>query len=165
MKRLYLIRHAKSSWDYPELADFDRPLNKRGLRDAPFMGLLLREKNIKPDLFLSSPSKRTVMTAQLFAGAMDYPVENIVTKPSIYEATCDSLLNAVQAIPEEMREVALFCHNPAITQVANLLASKAVSNIPTCGIFCIDFGTLSWRDIEAGKGFFQFFLYPKKFLK
>lgn len=165
MKTLYLIRHAKSSWDYPELSDFERPLNQRGLRDAPFMGMLLREKRIKPDLFLSSPAKRAVMTARLFASAMDYDLEKIVAEPRIYEASRDTLLDVARALPDELESVALFCHNPAVTDLANYLTDKRLDNIPTSGVFSVAFDSPTWRALGQGKGVFQFFLYPKKFLK
>lgn len=165
MKRLYLIRHAKSCWDFPDLTDFERPLSKRGLRDAPFMGMILREKQIAPELFLSSPAKRTLSTAQLFANAMDYPVEKIVTEPRIYEASRQTLLEVIQSFPDELGSVALFCHNPAVTELANFLSDKHIDNVPTCGIFSISLPSPSWRTLEQGKCLFDFFLYPKKFLK
>ncbi|MCS6987916.1 MAG: histidine phosphatase family protein [Chloroherpetonaceae bacterium] len=165
MKTLYLIRHAKSSWDYPELTDFERPLSKRGLRDAPFMGMLLREKQIKPDLFLSSPAKRAWTTAQLFASAMDFGADKIVAEPRIYEASRETLLSVIQALPDELQSVAVFCHNPAVTDLANHLTDKKVDNIPTSGVFSIAFDSPTWRSLGEGKGVFQFFLYPKKFLK
>jgi phosphohistidine phosphatase len=165
VKELYLIRHAKSSWDFPDLTDFERPLNKRGLRDAPFMGMILREKQIEPALFLSSPAKRALTTAQLFANAMDYPVERIVTEPRIYEASRQTLLEVIQSLPDELKSVAVFCHNPAVTDLANFLSDKRVENVPTCGIFSVSLSSPSWRTLDRGKCVFNFFLYPKKFLK
>ncbi len=165
MKQLYLIRHAKSSWDFPDLTDFERPLNKRGLRDAPFMGMILREKQIAPELFLSSPAKRALSTAQLFANAMGYPVEKIVTEPRIYEASRQTLLEVIQSFPDELTSAALFCHNPGITDLANFLSDKQIDNIPTCGIFSVSLPSPSWRSLGQGKCLFNFFLYPKKFLK
>ncbi|MFN3345212.1 MAG: SixA phosphatase family protein [Chloroherpetonaceae bacterium] len=165
MKSLYLIRHAKSSWDYPDLTDFERPLNKRGLRDAPFMGMILREKQIAPELFLSSPAKRTLTTAQLFANAMNYPAAQIVTEPRIYEASRQTLLDVIQSLPDTLNSVAVFCHNPAITDLANFLSDKRVDNVPTCGIFSVSLDSPSWRSLGEGKCVFNFFLYPKKFLK
>ncbi len=165
MKELYLIRHAKSSWEYPELADFERPLNARGLRDAPFMGMILREKRIAPGLFLSSPAKRALTTAQLFANAMNYPIEHIVTEPRIYEASRQTLLAVIQSLPDELESVAVFCHNPAVTELANFLSDKRIDNVPTCGIFSVKLSSPSWRMLDQGKCIFNFFLYPKKFLK
>jgi phosphohistidine phosphatase len=165
VKELYLIRHAKSSWDFPDLTDFERPLNKRGLRDAPFMGMILREKQIAPTLFLSSPAKRALTTAQLFANAMNYPVERIVTEPRIYEASRQTLLGIIQSLPDELESVAVFCHNPAITELANFLADKRVDNVPTCGVFSVSLSSPSWRTLDKDKCIFNFFLYPKKFLK
>lgn len=164
MKTLYLIRHAKSSWDFPNLTDFERPLNKRGLRDAPFMGMILRQKQIAPELFLSSPAKRALTTAQLFAIAMNYPVERIVTEPRIYEASRQTLLEIIASLPDDLESVALFCHNPAITDLANFLSDKTLDNVPTCGIFSVSLPSPTWKNLEQGKCVFNFFLYPKKFL-
>lgn len=165
MKQLYLIRHAKSSWDYPDLTDFERPLNKRGLRDAPFMGMILHEKQIAPELFLSSPAKRALTTAQLFANAMNYPAAQIVTEPRIYESSWQTLLDVIQSLPDTLNSAAIFCHNPAITDLANFLSDKRIDNVPTCGIFSVTLASPSWRSLEQGKCVFNFFLYPKKFLK
>lgn len=165
MKTLYLIRHAKSSWDFPELSDFERPLNKRGLRDAPFMGMILREKQIAPTLFLSSPAKRALATAQLFANAMNYPSERIVVEPRIYEASRETLLEVIQSLPDDLDSVAVFCHNPAVTQLANFLSDKRLENVPTCGVFSVGLESPTWRTLGQGKCQFRFFLYPKKFLK
>ncbi|MGQ9804611.1 MAG: SixA phosphatase family protein [Chlorobiales bacterium] len=165
MKQLYLIRHAKSSWDFPDLTDFERPLNKRGLRDAPFMGMILREKQIAPERFLSSPAKRALLTAQLFANAMNYPVEHIATDMRIYEASRQTLLEVIQSLPDELESVALFCHNPAVTELANFLSDKHLENVPTCGVFSVALASPTWRSLGQGKCIFNFFLYPKKFLK
>jgi phosphohistidine phosphatase len=165
MKTLYLIRHAKSSWDFPQLSDFERPLNRRGLRDAPFMGLLLRERGILPDLLLASPSSRTLMTAHFIADSMGYPPDQIATNHAIYECNSPTLLSIIQHLDDSLSSAALFCHNPAITDMANYLSGKSIDNVPTCGTVSIDFQVSSWQHIESGKGEFNFFLYPKKDLK
>ena len=85
MKTLYLVRHAKSSWKYPNLDDFERPLNKRGRKNAPFMGKVLKELKVSPDLIISSPANRAAMTARIIAGKINYPLENILYSETIYE--------------------------------------------------------------------------------
>ena len=87
MKNLLLIRHAKSSWDDPLLSDQERPLNKRGKRDAPAMGLMLKEKGLHPDLILSSPAKRALKTAKLIAEAIDYPKKQCRHSQAVFGAS------------------------------------------------------------------------------
>ncbi len=164
MKRLYLIRHAKSSWKNPDLADFDRPLNKRGKENAPFMGRRLRKYNVKPDLLLSSPAKRALKTAKLIAGEIDFPKENIVTEELIYEAGVRTLVQVIQNLEDSFHQVMLFGHNPGFTALAECLTAYEVYNIPTCGIFCVDFEIDSWKKVAKDVGIVKFFDYPKKHL-
>lgn len=163
MKRLYIIRHAKSSWGDPDLADIDRPLNKRGEKDAPFMGKrLIEQHKANPDLILSSPAKRALRTARIIAKEIDYPKEKIEIKDSLYGSGVGAMLNVIQYLDDSLDEVMLFGHNPDLTSLAIYLSNHEVDNIPTCGIFCVDFDIQSWNDVQKGKGIFKFFDYPKK---
>ena len=163
MKRLFLIRHAKSSWDEPDVADIDRPLNNRGKRDAPVMGeRLKKEHKAKPDLILSSPAKRALRTAKIIAKEIDYPEGKIEIKDSLYGSGVQAMLNIIQYLDGSLNEVMLFGHNPDLTSLANFLSNYEVENIPTCGVFCVDFEIKSWKHVEGGKGMFKFFDYPKK---
>lgn len=164
MKTLYLIRHAKSSWKHDYLTDFDRPLNKRGKRDAPLMGRRLKPHGV-PGLFLASPAKRAIRTAEAIAAETGYPPEQIRTDEAIYLAGEKSLLKIICRIEDQFDSVALFGHNPGFTLLANLLSNEAVENIPTCGIFCIGFNIDTWRDVAAGTGKMIFFDYPKRHVK
>ncbi len=98
MKTLYLARHGKSSWKYPTLDDFERPLNKRGRKNAPFMGKILKELDADAELILSSPAIRASMTARLMAYQLDYPLENIVYREAIYHAGEEALLDVIAGI-------------------------------------------------------------------
>ncbi|MCU0646291.1 MAG: histidine phosphatase family protein [bacterium] len=163
MKQLILIRHAKSSWVDPDLSDRDRPLNNRGKRDAPFMGKRLKkEHNVKSDLILSSPAKRAIGTARIIAKAIGYPKEKIEIKDSLYGSGVTAMLNVIQYLDDSLNEVMLFGHNPDHTSLANYLSNQQVDNIPTCGVFCVDFDIQSWQDVKKGEGIFKFFDYPKK---
>ena len=163
MKRIYLVRHAKSSWKNPDLADFDRPLNSRGKRDAPLMGKRLEKMKVKPDIIISSPAKRALRTAKIIAEEIKFPKEKIVTKDSLYGASVSIILNIIHHLEDSIDEVMLFGHNPEFTSLANQLSDYQVENIPTCGVFCVDFDIQSWKDLNMGKGIFKFFEYPKKF--
>lgn len=162
MKRLYLIRHAKSSWKNSSLADVDRPLNKRGEKDAPFMGNRLRKVKANPDGIFTSPAKRARKTTKMLAKAMDYPKEKIETVTELYGATQASLFDFIRQLDDALTNVMLIGHNPELTDLANYLTTERVENIPTCGIFCIDFPVDSWKEISENLGTVAFFDYPKK---
>ena len=164
MKRLYLIRHAKSSWNNADLADYERPLNKRGEKDTPFMGKRLKKHDVKPDLIISSPAKRALKTAKIIAQEIGYPTKKIYTNESIYDAAPLSLLNTIRNIDDLYDQVMLFGHN-SITELARYFTKYQVENVPTCGIFCIGFDLDSWEAVSEGKGDFIFFDYPKKHQK
>ena len=161
MKTVWFIRHAKSSWDYPELRDFYRPLNHRGQRDAPVMARFLHEKGLHPDLLLSSPAVRALQTARYFAAAFDIP--DIREEPRIYEATPSMVLSVIQELEDTWQMVFVFGHNPAFHELANGFAGEALPNVPTCGIFRVDAEVAHWRDFSCATGRRTVFFYPKQF--
>lgn len=165
MKKLYLARHAKSSWKHQELDDFDRPLNNRGKRDAPFIGQKLKEKNILPDLIISSPAKRAITTAKELADQIGYPKKNIVEDENIYEAGGGELLTIIQNVDDKYNSVMLVGHNPGFTSVHNYIADQYIDNIPTCSIAFIDLDLDSWKKVEPNTGILVDFEYPKKYFK
>ncbi len=162
MRELFLIRHAKSSWDDPTLADFDRPLNKRGREDAPLMGRFLKKSGIKPDLIVSSPAKRAKKTARIVAEELGYNKDDILFVDGIYEASLQSLIYTVCGFPDEAKRVMLVGHNPGITELANALGDVAIDNVPTAGIVGIAFDAEQWREACRMKGHTVLFEYPKK---
>jgi phosphohistidine phosphatase len=162
MKRLYLIRHAKSSWDTPGLDDIDRPLNKRGKRDAPFMGARLQHYGIQPGLIYTSPARRARKTAQLIAECVGYPEERIEQHAGIYSSELNRLLGLVQETDDGVKELFLVGHNYVLTDFAEYLTGEVLGNVPTCGIVGVAFEIQSWRDVAGGRGEMLFFDYPKK---
>jgi phosphohistidine phosphatase len=162
MKTLYLVRHAKSSWKNPSLADFERPLNKRGKRDAPLMGKKLHEAGIKPGVIISSTAVRAFKTAKIIAMEIDFSTKRINKKESIYLADVPTLIKVIRKIGDKTEQAMLFGHNPGLTMLANYLTNESVENIPTCGVFCIDFEINSWKEVGQGSGKMVFFGYPKK---
>jgi phosphohistidine phosphatase len=165
MKKLFLVRHAKSSWDYDELTDFERPLNKRGKRDAPFMAKLLSQQGVSPDLIVSSPANRAVSTARFFCDSFSYNFHNLFLEPKLYEASSDEILDVVQEIGNTFNNIMLFAHNPGLTDFANRLSDKSIDNIPTCGIISLSFNAESWDEINNHNSEIIFFEYPKKYFK
>ena len=162
MKTLYVIRHAKSSWDDPFQKDFDRPLNKRGKTDAPRMGKRLKEKELAPDLLLSSPAERALSTCLIIAEKIGYDPRNVHTDKRLYHASEDQLLSVVHGLNDANDEVMIFAHNPGLTDFVNKLSDEPVTNnIPTCGVVALKFPGGSWKTIAWKKGEMVFFDYPK----
>jgi phosphohistidine phosphatase len=162
MKRLLLLRHAKSSWDQPDLPDFDRPLNKRGKRDAPLMASRLRERGEKPELILSSPAERAIKTARVVAEELGIMKKKVVANNEIYLASADELLIILRGLDESYNRVLLCGHNPGITNLCNFLADLKIDNIPTCGVVCLDMIIDSWSGLGQASGTLVYFDYPKK---
>lgn len=162
-KTLYLVRHAKSSWDDIALSDFERPLNERGKADAPKMGKRLRKKGVKLDAFVSSPARRAKKTAEYFIKEYEGDKQDIIFISSLYDASANDFAAAVKSLDDKYGSVALFSHNPGITQFANELASSAtIDNMPTCSVFGVKAEVDRWKDFVKGKKEFILFDYPKK---
>ncbi len=166
MKYLYLVRHAKSSWDFPELTDFDRPLNKRGKSNAPEMGLRLAARNLELDAIITSPANRAKSTAKLIAEELDFSQEKILKKEDVYHATGSVLADFIRSITDDLRSVMLIGHNPGFTDLANFLKEPDyyIGNVPTCGVVAIEFAVNQWADVSKHSGRMLFFDYPKKVL-
>lgn len=163
MKRLILIRHAKSSWDYPMLADFDRPLNPRGRRDAPIMALRLQGMLTQPFRIIASPAMRALTTAQLFAETFEIAEAQIQIEPRIYDATPGTLLHLINTLDDRNDQVLMFGHNPGFTDIAQLLVEELpFIELPTCGVVMLGFGVPNWQDIVPGAGAVLAFRYPKE---
>ena len=164
MKNIILVRHAKSSWKDLSLDDFDRPLNKRGKRDAPFMGKKLKDRQMMPDIILSSPAKRAEITVAAIAKAIGYPIKKIIFDNNMYHADALYLFKMVQKLGDEHDTVMCIGHNPGFNNFASMLLEKnPVNNIPTTGIYSIKFKVNKWGKIRSGKGEYVFFDYPKRY--
>ncbi|UCE51694.1 MAG: histidine phosphatase family protein [Desulfobacterales bacterium] len=162
MKTLYLVRHAKSSWKYPNLDDFERPLNKRGRKSAPFMGKILKKLKVAPDFIISSPANRAAMTARIIADIINYPLEKIRYSESIYEFSEDALIHVVKDIDDAVNKAMVVGHNPALNGLANYIGDQSISNIPTCGVYCVELDITEWAKIGVQCGKSKFFEFPKK---
>ena len=162
MKTIYLVRHAKSSWKYPNLDDFERPLNKRGRKSAPLMGAILKKLKVAPDLIVSSPANRAAMTARIIADKISYPLDNIRYSESMYEFSANALIDVVEHLDDVLNKAMLVGHNPALTDLANYIGNKPISNIPTSGVFCVELDISSWKKIGEHCGKLKFFEFPKK---
>jgi phosphohistidine phosphatase len=163
VKTLYIIRHAKSSWDASNVDDFERPLNDRGKRDAPRMGKRLKEKAIHPELMLSSPAKRALSTAKKIAEVLKYAKGDIKTERKLYHADEETMLSIVREMKDKYNTVMLFSHNPGLTDFVNSLMTGEIDidNIPTCGVVAFQLDVSSWKEVNWGTGKLLFFDYPK----
>ena len=161
MKTLLLIRHAKSSWDDPGLSDFERPLNERGKKDAPVMADRLYERGIKIDAFVTSPARRARKTAELFAKKYKKDKDDLSLKTELYMAGDDAFLDVIIRLDDRYDCVALFSHNPGLTDFANSLTDAHIDNIPTSGIFAVTADVKKWSKFREAKKNLLFFDYPK----
>lgn len=163
-KELLIIRHAKSDWSF-QVSDFDRPLNERGFRDAPDMARRLLASSGSsevPQLLVSSPAKRALTTAQIFAEILQSPSRQIQIVPEIYEASVDELLTIINGLDNQHERVALFGHNPGVSNLVNHLTdSDDAIPLPTCAIASVRFDIDDWAEISGGTGVLQGLQYPK----
>lgn len=161
MKILLLVRHAKSEWGNAGLDDFDRPLNERGKKDAPAMAERLLDKKIKIEAFIASPAKRAKKTASIFASAYKKNKKNIIFRDELYGAPENVFYEVITITDNKFDSIAIFSHNPGITDFANLLTDTRIDNIPTCGVFAIKADCNKWSGFKDSTKEFWFFDYPK----
>lgn len=162
MKKLYMVRHAKSSWGDFTTPDFDRPLNDRGKKDAPEMAKRLLDKKTVLDVFISSPAKRAKSTCNAFCKVYDRHKEEIVLIDALYHASVETFNRVVSAIDDKFKSAAIFSHNPGITDFVNTLVKDVhIDNMPTCAIFAVEIEGDSWAEFLSSTKKFLFVDYPK----
>lgn len=173
MRTLYLCRHGKSSWADPGMQDFDRPLNERGMHDAPMMAGRFKQRNEPLDLMVSSTAKRALSTAHAFAdvlgaterGHFDAAAARpqLVLQPRLYHADVRSILDIVNALPDAAQHVMLFGHNPGFTEAVAFFSSDDIGNLPTCGMVRIDFPCDAWAEASRDYGLLVWRDQPKPY--
>lgn len=161
MKNLYLLRHAKSSWASPGMKDFDRPLNERGLADAPAMASRLKARGASIDRIVTSPALRTLTTARLVCATLGLDKGIIREDRQIYLAGSSRLMHVLSMLDEEVDSVLLVAHNPALTDLANDVARAGIDNLPTAGLVHVELPIEHWFEIGLGAGQVANFDYPK----
>lgn len=161
MRRITLLRHAKSDWNSPSRSDFDRPLNERGRRDAPHMGQQLRRRGLRPQLILSSPALRAVTTARMVAVELGCNADAVHTVDALYLASPKQILQVLGKYGAMQTDVMLVGHNPGLTDLANLISDARIDNIPTCGAFSVELNASDWNSLEVSAGKLTWFDYPK----
>jgi len=148
MKTLFLVRHAKSSWENPRGGDFDRPLNSRGFDDAPIMAAKIKELCKIPDVIISSPALRAITTAQIFSDGFGIPQDKIIKDMSIYDKGHKHIINLVDKYDNKYSSLMFFGHNPDISTLATYFSGEFIDDVPTCCVICIDFDVDSWDAIK-----------------
>jgi phosphohistidine phosphatase len=144
MKTLTLVRHAKSSWKDTSLSDRDRPLSKRGKRDAPEMGRRLAAAGIRPSLIVSSPAVRAWSTAKIIADEIGYPREFLQRDSALYLASVNGILDVIVSQDAGFNNLMLVGHNPGFTDFANYLVPGLTNNMPTAGVVSVELDTDDW---------------------
>ena len=163
MKTLIVVRHAKSSWANPGQKDFDRPLNERGKNDSPKMAEKLLAEGVKIDAFVSSPAKRAKQTCEAFVAAYDRKKEEIIFIDKLYHAPSDIYHETISGIKNKYDKIAIFGHNPGISDFINSLHNQEQSvEMPTCAIFAVKADVDKWEDFETAEKAFLFYKYPKE---
>jgi phosphohistidine phosphatase len=163
MKTLYVLRHAKSSWDNAKLADFDRPLNNRGETAAPFMGQLMATNGFIPDVIVSSPAVRARETARLAKEAAHISAD-IVHDERIYEASPRTLQSVVSSINDRFDSAMLVGHNPGMEGIIRLLTGKS-EEMPTAALAVVDLDIQKWNEVDSGLGSLRRIVRPRKEMK
>ena len=161
MKKIILIRHAKSDWDDLSLPDYDRPLAARGLEDTPKMAASLKNRGIQVDLICSSTAQRAMQTANITAAVLGYPEAEIHWERSLYHASASHLLQFIQSQSNQVQSLLLVGHNPGLTELIVRLGVN-LDNLPTAGQFAFMVLSEDWKDLSADNCKFEWWDSPKK---
>ncbi len=151
MKTLYIVRHAKSSWEYDGIADIDRPLNIRGIKDAHLLSNHLAETLKKPDVFVTSSANRALHTSSIFCENFGYPMANLKIKRQLYNFSDGYLVKTIKALDDSFDSAIIFSHDHGINTFVNKYGSKPIAHVPTCGVIGIEFDIAHWKSIKKGK--------------
>ncbi len=165
MKQLFIVRHAKSDWGDFNLKDFDRPLSQRGHKNAPEMAQRFFKKGRSPEFIVSSPALRAITTANYFANGWNIQPSLIEKIDAIYEANTTTLLRTINNLDNQYEKIALFGHNPGLTDVLNYLTHDFIASMPTCCVALIEFPFDDWKLVSADTGNLILFDYPKNIAK
>jgi phosphohistidine phosphatase len=150
LKRLTLMRHANAQWKDPQITDFDRPLNRRGISEAEAMGRRLLELQLIPDSLLSSNARRAEQTTEVVARELGISARNVHTEESLYLAPADAILRIIRSTGPRIAHLMIVGHNPGISEVVTLLASNRGIGALTTGAVCsFTFDTDNWADVAA----------------
>lgn len=157
MKTIYIVRHAKSSWEYEGIQDIDRPLKKRGIKDAYLVAKKLKEQIQKPDAFVSSCANRALHTGIIFCNVLNFPMANMRVSKSLYSFSDGYLIKTIKALDDAYDSAIIFSHDHGINDFVNTFGNVPIPHVPTCGVIGIKFDTQHWKNIKNGKTVLQEF--------
>jgi len=160
-RNLIIIRHSKSSWDNPKLDDHDRPLNERGMANAPEMSSRLKNLNLNPDALFSSTALRAATTAQIFAEALGFPADKITYDSDLYLSSAGMLQDFIAGLVNSLSTVLIFGHNPGLTLLVSQVWGLPIGNIPTCGVVSLKFKDSDWKQTSFSQPTSATFDFPK----
>ncbi|WP_055445031.1 SixA phosphatase family protein [Lacinutrix himadriensis] len=158
MKKITIIRHAKSSWEHPVI-DFERPLKERGLEDAFLVSSYAKDKIISPDLILSSDAIRARSTADIFIKKLNFQSIDFQTNNKLYDFAGNDLIQVIKSCDNAINHLMIFGHNFAITSFVNTYGSVVYDNVSTSGLVSIDFDIDTWQNLTTGKTVLK--IFPK----
>ena len=161
MKTLLITRHAKSSWNNDTLSDFQRPLNKRGIKDAPIMADRLQARGPIPEVVLSSTAVRAMETAELLMSSLYLSESTLLTTDAIYEAPLSALEQALTTLPQHISVAMMIGHNPGVSALGNYLCSQSNLQMPTCAMACFDLDIDRWENVYRDCAVMRWYDYPK----
>lgn len=165
MKKLYLVRHAKSNLKQPGLSDFERPLLEKGKKRTKHIIDFLIKKKVDPDLIISSSAYRAIETARYIAKGLSYPEYKIKSLSYYYKIDCEGILNDFMDFSDDYDTVMIIGHNPALTNFANRFLKTRLDSLPTSGVVCFNFNMNKWEDIEAADCNTEFVTFPSELTK
>jgi phosphohistidine phosphatase len=162
MKTIYIVRHAKSSWNMIDIPDEQRPLLEKGKKRTMKVVNYLKENHIKVDYIISSHALRALETAKILAQALKYPIGDIKIDPNIYHADSDAILNQFHDLPDRFDSAMIVGHNPCLTDFVNIYLDSPVENLPTSGVVSFSFDTDHWEKVPVSDRKTNFILFPKE---
>lgn len=151
MKTLYIVRHAKSSWEYKGVKDIDRPLKERGINDAYLISNVLQKKISTPDVFIASCANRALHTGMIFCYTFNFPLANLRISKSLFNFSDGYLIKTVKALDDGFDSAIIFSHDHGISDFVNKFGSIHLDSVSTCGVVGIKFDTNHWKDVKSGK--------------
>ncbi len=161
-KTLIIARHGKSSWDYLEVSDIDRPLKERGIKNVYEIAEKMLNRKIIPEMIISSPACRAIHTAIIFMRVMSIPDHHLLVNSDIYHADVDDLMKIINQTNNDIRNLMIVGHNPTFTELVNYLSDLGISNIPTAGSVILEFKISDWKDIDKKNYYLGIYEFPGK---
>jgi phosphohistidine phosphatase len=162
LKTLYVVRHAKSSWDFENTADIDRTLRPKGIKNAYEISRKLKLGNLIPEKIISSPANRALHSATIFARVFGLALKQVEIRSELYESTVARIVDIIHHVDDQCNAVMIFGHNPDFTDVVNHFIKAPIDSIPTSGVVTLKFNATEWKKIDRSNLAEQLCIFPDK---